>query len=176
MEDEGRPDLTYQDVLAILRLVDAGPFSTFEVAFGGTSLKVTRDAGAQKTSTPDASDAGRPPAGGAPNPKASSSPPEAEREAPEERAAAAAFAGAVEIRPPMSGTFYAAPSPGAPSYVAVGAEVRRGEQVGTVEVMKLFTAITAPCDGIVRAILVENEQVVDKDEPIMLVEATDDAS
>ena len=175
MEDEGRPDLTYQDVLAILRLIDAGPFSTFEVAFGGTSLKVTRDAGAQKAAEPEASGAMRPPAGRAPAaPQASSTPPETEREATKARAAA--FAGAIEIRPPMSGTFYAAPSPGAPSYVAVGAEVRRGDQVGTVEVMKLFTAITAPCDGIVRAILVENEQVVDKDEPIMLVEATGDAS
>ncbi len=82
-----------------------------------------------------------------------------------------AAAHAAEVKPPMAGTFYAAPSPGAAPFVEVDRAVRKGDQLGIVEVMKLFTAVHAPCDGTVRAILVGNEQFVDSDQTLMIIEA-----
>jgi len=77
----------------------------------------------------------------------------------------------VDVKPPMAGTFYAAPSPGAAPFVEVGRTVRQGDQLGIVEVMKLFTPVPAPCDGIIRAILVGNEQFVESDQTLMIIEA-----
>ncbi|RMH46717.1 MAG: acetyl-CoA carboxylase biotin carboxyl carrier protein subunit, partial [Alphaproteobacteria bacterium] len=73
------------------------------------------------------------------------------------------------VTAPMAGTFYAAPAPGAAPFVTVGDRVRKGAQLGIVEVMKLFTPITAPCDGVVLSILVENQQVVARGETLMLL-------
>jgi acetyl-CoA carboxylase biotin carboxyl carrier protein len=76
----------------------------------------------------------------------------------------------VDVKPPMAGTFYAAPSPGAPPFVEQGRKVKKDQQLGIVEVMKLFTPVPAPCDGTVRAILVGNEQFVDDGQTLMIIE------
>lgn len=71
----------------------------------------------------------------------------------------------------MAGTYYFAPSPGAPPFVEVDRAVRKGDQLGIVEVMKLFTPVLSPCDGTVRAILVKNEEFVESDQTLMIIEA-----
>ena len=70
----------------------------------------------------------------------------------------------------MAGTYYCAPSPGAAPYIEVDRVVRKGDQLGIVEVMKLFTPVLAPCDGTVRAILVGNEEFVQSDQALMIIE------
>lgn len=169
-------DLTYQDVLSILRLIDAAPFSDLDVEFGGTRLKVSRRSGASVPVAGGPSLSGR-----MPNlERLTSTPPSADSSGPSPASARAigsfiSTEGLVEIKPPMAGTFYAAPSPGAPPFVAVGQIVAKGDQLGVVEVMKLFTAVEAPLNGVVRAILVENEQAVESDQTLILMEGGDDA-
>lgn len=171
-------DLTYQDVLTLLGLIDAGPFGTFELEFNGTRLKVVREVGREQGSsrtagTVQTSDVKASPAKDASPGISAPTPVSGQVPSP---VAAQEFPGAIEVKPPMGGTFYAAPSPGAPAFVQQGQSVKKGDQVGTVEVMKLFTPVLAPCDGVVRAVLARNEQLVDKEEPIMLIEPADRTS
>jgi acetyl-CoA carboxylase biotin carboxyl carrier protein len=171
-------DLTYQDVLNILRLIDTGAFSTLEIDFEGTRLKVSRRAGA----TVPIVAKGAPARIEAPSPApkaealAPVSAPEVAPAKPEPAKDPAALPGGFAVKPPMEGTFYAAPGPGTPPFVEVGHQVRKGDQLGIVEVMKLFTPVSSPCDGTVRAILVRNEQVVTKDQTLMVLEADSQAA
>lgn len=73
------------------------------------------------------------------------------------------------VRAPMVGTFYAAPSPGADPFVRVGQAVKQGQTLGTIEAMKMFNPIEAERDGTVKAILIENGQPVEFDQPMFVV-------
>ena len=52
-----------------------------------------------------------------------------------------------EIKAPLVGTFYVAPSEGAEPFVSVGDKVKKGQVIGIVEAMKLMNEITAELDG-----------------------------
>ncbi len=65
------------------------------------------------------------------------------------------------ITAPMIGTFYAAPSPGAPPFVEVGDAVEIGQVVGIIEAMKIMNEIVADRAGVVGALLVGNGQPVE---------------
>lgn len=65
------------------------------------------------------------------------------------------------VRAPMVGTFYRSPSPGAPPFVEVGSRVKKGDPLCVVEVMKLFTTITAERDGTIAEIGAENATLVE---------------
>ena len=73
------------------------------------------------------------------------------------------------VRAPMVGTFYAAPSPGAEPFVRVGQAVKKGQTLGTIEAMKMFNPIESERDGTVKAILIENGQPVEFDQPMFVV-------
>ena len=69
--------------------------------------------------------------------------------------------GVVRVEAPMVGTFYRAPSPGAPPFVEEGAVVSSGQTLCILEAMKLMNEIKADLDGTVRRINVENGQPVE---------------
>ena len=73
------------------------------------------------------------------------------------------------MRSPMVGTFYAAPSPGAASFVKLGQQVKKGDVLGIIEAMKMFNQIESDFDGVIREILVENGQPVEFDEPLYVI-------
>lgn len=73
------------------------------------------------------------------------------------------------VRSPMVGTLYAAPSPGAPPYVKLGQAVKKGDTLATIEAMKMFNPIEAETDGVVKAILAENGQPVEFDQPLFVI-------
>jgi acetyl-CoA carboxylase biotin carboxyl carrier protein len=73
------------------------------------------------------------------------------------------------VRSPMVGTFYIASSPEAPPFVKVGQRVKQGETLGVIEAMKMFNQIESDEAGIVVAILVENGQPVEFDEPMFVI-------
>lgn len=73
------------------------------------------------------------------------------------------------IRSPMVGTFYRAPSPTSPSFVEVGQQVNKGDTVCIVEAMKMMNQIEADKSGTVEAILVENGQPVEYDQPLITI-------
>ncbi|MGH1483663.1 MAG: acetyl-CoA carboxylase [Geminicoccales bacterium] len=65
-----------------------------------------------------------------------------------------------QILSPLPGTFYRRPAPDQPSFKEVGDEVREGDVIGLVEVMKVFSEVKAEVTGKVTAFLVENEDPV----------------
>lgn len=73
------------------------------------------------------------------------------------------------VRSPMVGTFYAAASPGAEPFVKVGQQVRIGDPLGVIEAMKMFNQIEAEVAGTVVAIVAENGQAVEFDEPLFVI-------
>jgi len=70
----------------------------------------------------------------------------------------------------MPGVFYRRPDPEEPPLVEVGDEVSEGDEVGLIGVMKSFHTITAPADGTVVDILVENESEIEAGEQLMELE------
>jgi acetyl-CoA carboxylase biotin carboxyl carrier protein len=73
------------------------------------------------------------------------------------------------VRAPMVGTFYGAPSPDAEPFVSLGQKVSEGETVCIIEAMKMFNQIEAEVSGTVVAILVENGQPVEFDQPLFVI-------
>lgn len=65
------------------------------------------------------------------------------------------------VTSPMVGTFYEAPSPGSPPFVAVGDQITEGQQLCILEAMKLMNEISAEEGGIVREIVAKNGDLVD---------------
>ena len=73
------------------------------------------------------------------------------------------------VTSPMVGTFYGAPSPGANAFVQVGDKVNSGDTLCIVEAMKMLNQIEADRSGTISAILVENGQPVEFDQPLFLI-------
>jgi acetyl-CoA carboxylase biotin carboxyl carrier protein len=74
-----------------------------------------------------------------------------------------------EIRSPIVGTFYSAPSPDADSFVQVGSDVSPGAVLCIVEAMKLMNEIEADVNGKIVKILVENGKPVEYNQPLFLI-------
>lgn len=83
--------------------------------------------------------------------------------------AADALPAGTVVKAPMVGTFYVSATPGAPAFVTVGQQVKAGETLGIIEAMKMFNQIEAEVAGTVQAILVENGQPVEFDEPMFVI-------
>ena len=73
------------------------------------------------------------------------------------------------LKSPMVGTVYLAPEPGAADFVKVGDSVKEGQTLLIVEAMKVMNPIAADKSGTVKAILDENAQPVEFDQPLVVV-------
>ncbi|MBA4041766.1 MAG: acetyl-CoA carboxylase biotin carboxyl carrier protein [Sphingobium sp.] len=73
------------------------------------------------------------------------------------------------IKSPMVGTAYLSPEPGASPFIAVGDTVAAGATIVIIEAMKVMNPITAPAAGTVRAILIDNGQPVEYDQPLVVI-------
>ena len=156
-------ELTYRDVVRLLELIDISDSVALELTMGDLRLSVEREGGRSTQARPGI---------GAKPVSVSAVARETGPAAPVARSdAASEHPDAIPVSAPMGGMFYAAPAPGQPPFVTEGQEVKEGDQVGIVEVMKLFTAVTAPCDGKVVAIAVANQDTVAKDDILMLIVA-----
>ena len=88
--------------------------------------------------------------------------------APEE--APAAEVSGHQVRSPMVGTFYRSPSPEAKAFVEVGQTVKVGDALCIVEAMKMMNRIEADKAGVVKAILVNDGEAVEFDQPLIVIE------
>lgn len=70
---------------------------------------------------------------------------------------------------PMVGTFYSAPSPSAPPFVEVGSTVQAGDVLCIIEAMKMMNQIEADKSGTIAAILVENGEPVEYEQPLFII-------
>lgn len=76
-----------------------------------------------------------------------------------------------QVRSPMVGTLYAAPSPEAAPFVVVGQSVKVGDPLCMIEAMKMFNEVEADKAGVVTAILVQNGAPVEYNQPLFVIES-----
>lgn len=166
MTDEPEHDGMQVDVELVRQLagiLDAAQLTEIEVEDGPRRIRVARKAAA--VAPAPVQYAAPPSVPLAPHPVASTvAPPPAEVGAP----ATAGHANAV--RSPMVGTVFLAAEPGARPFAAIGQKVQAGDTLLIVEAMKVMNPITAPAAGTVSAVLVENGQPVEFDQPLVVVE------
>jgi len=74
------------------------------------------------------------------------------------------------IDSPMVGTFYEAASPTSPAFVKVGQTVSVGDTLCIIEAMKMLNQIESEKSGVIKEILVENEQPVEFGQPLFVIE------
>lgn len=160
---------TVESVLALLRTVLPHAPERFVLEHDGLRLVIGDDASA--TSAQDVVRSAGP--GGATRTAGADAgvsdrtvPPAPVSEAPAEGALPP---GAVTVASPTVGTFYPRPEPSAPPYVNVGDRVEAGRTLGLVEVMKVFNAVAAPCDGVVHAILAGDGAFVEHGQPLLVL-------
>jgi len=81
-----------------------------------------------------------------------------------------AAAAANAVKSPMVGTVYLAANPESKNFVSIGQQVAAGDTLLIIEAMKVMNPIHAPSAGTVKAILIENGQPVEFDQPLVVVE------
>jgi acetyl-CoA carboxylase biotin carboxyl carrier protein len=74
------------------------------------------------------------------------------------------------LRSPMVGTFYRSSSPGAKSFVEVGQKINVGDTLCIIEAMKMMNQIESDKAGVIKEILVENQDPVEFDQPMFVIE------
>lgn len=89
--------------------------------------------------------------------------------AKEAGAAAPVVSNANDVHSPMVGTFYRSPSPSSPPFVEVGTHVKVGDVVCLVEAMKMMNQIEADHAGVVEAILIQDGEPVEYDQPLIRI-------
>jgi acetyl-CoA carboxylase biotin carboxyl carrier protein len=152
-------ELSEDDVLHILKLIDESKFDYFQLEVG--ELKITVSKG-------DPIPISASPQNVAVSPQTASvaAAPAPKKEAP---IPVVIPEGMVPIKSPMVGVFYVAPEPGKPPFVTVNGAVKADSTVGLIEVMKVFNAVSAGVDGIVTEVLAQNGQLVEYGQPLFLV-------
>ncbi|MGB4137631.1 MAG: acetyl-CoA carboxylase biotin carboxyl carrier protein subunit [Microbacterium sp.] len=152
-------ELTQDEIERIMRILSDADFEYFEVRVGDSSMVVSRRPIAGQ---PRAASADPVPAAVAATPEAAVTGPAPSPVSPARSAAADAEGPAGDVvAAPMVGVFYSAPEPGAEPFVIPGAVVRQGQTIGLIEVMKMFNAVQAPADGVIRECLVASEEFVE---------------
>ena len=73
------------------------------------------------------------------------------------------------VKSPMVGTVYLSAEPGSAAFVSVGQAVKEGDTLVIIEAMKVMNPIVAPASGTIKAILVENAQPVEYDQPLVAI-------
>lgn len=89
--------------------------------------------------------------------------------AAEPKKAAADIGSDKVVTSPLVGTFYSASSPDAEPFVKEGDTVKKGQVLGIIEAMKLMNEIESEFDGVVEAVLVSNEEVVEYGQPLFRI-------
>lgn len=85
-----------------------------------------------------------------------------------ESAAPAAVSGK-QVKAPIVGTFYAAPSPKDKPFVTVGQSVKKGDVIFIIESMKVMSEVTSEYDGVVKEILVSDGDPLEFDQTVMII-------
>lgn len=146
----------------LIELVEESGIAELEITEGEESVRINRHSSAPVIAAQPQHYAA------APTPVAA--PAAAPAPAAEAAPAAAAEPAGHKVLSPMVGTFYAAASPEAPKYVEVGQSVNVGDTLCIVEAMKMMNQIEADKAGVVKAILVENGEPVEFDQPLFIIE------
>ncbi|MGD8408274.1 MAG: acetyl-CoA carboxylase biotin carboxyl carrier protein [Thiohalophilus sp.] len=146
-------------VKKLIELLEESGVAEIEIKEGEESVRISRN-------SPNAPMMMQAPAAPAPAPAPA---PAAVPAAPVEEPSGETLPEGHVVKSPMVGTFYRAPSPGASPFVEVGQQVNVGDTLCIIEAMKLLNQIEADKSGTIKAILVENGQPVEYDEPLFVI-------
>ena len=139
----------------LIELLEESDLSEIEVKEGEDSVRISRQTGYQIPAPYGAVPAGSNPA-----------PPEASTEI---LGASTKQSQGQIVAAPMVGTFYLAASPGSPPFVEVGDRVKAGDTLCIIESMKMMNQVKSEFSGTIEAILIDNEQAVQFDQPLFTV-------
>jgi acetyl-CoA carboxylase biotin carboxyl carrier protein len=139
-------NLSHQDVLEILALLDASGFDELQLETDRYKLYLRRPGAPASTQRAAASPAAASPAAAVA--------PAVPQPAPDTRS------GLVDVVSPMVGIFYRAPKPGDPPFIEAGSEVDEESVVGIIEVMKLMNSISAGKRGTVVEVVAADGELV----------------
>ena len=139
-------------VKKLIELLEESDINEIEIKEGEDAVRISRGGSVQQVQMPQYA------APVAPAPSAS----------PEKADEAATFSGHA-VKSPMVGTFYRSPSPSSPAFAEVGKQVKVGDVICIVEAMKMMNQIEADKAGVIQAILVEDGEPVEFDQPLVTI-------
>ena len=142
----------------LIELVEESGIAELEITEGEESVRIHRGSSATQA-----------PMNYAPQMVAQAPTPQQAAPAAQEQAEAPAPTGHV-LKSPMVGTFYRSSSPESKAFVEVGQKVRIGDTLCIVEAMKMMNQIESDKEGVVREILVGNQESVEFDQPLFVIE------
>ncbi len=140
-------------VKKLIELLEESDINEIEIKEGEESVRISRASSVIQAAAP------APVAASAPAPVAPLAPVAEEKPA---------IAGHV-VRSPMVGTYYGAPSPGASPFIEIGKSIQAGDVICIIEAMKMMNQIEADKSGTIGAILVEEGQPVEFDQPLVSI-------
>jgi acetyl-CoA carboxylase biotin carboxyl carrier protein len=141
----------------LIELLEESGIAEIEIAEGEESVRITREI--------------KSPMAAAPVQYAAPAPVAAPAAAPAEAAPAEdAVVSGHQVKSPMVGTFYEASSPGAAPFTEIGKQVKAGDTLCIIEAMKMLNQIESDKSGTVKAVLAENGQPVEFDQPLFVIE------
>ena len=148
-------------VKKLIELLEESNIDEIEIAEGEESIRISRTsrlaaAAPIHYATPAQQAAPAAPAAPAPTPTA-------------EPSSAPAASQDHAVKSPMVGTFYRSPSPTSPAFAEVGQTVNAGDTICIVEAMKMMNQIEADKSGTITAILAENGEPVEFDQPLVTI-------
>ncbi len=141
-----------KDIKAIIDLMKKNSVSEFELEKQDFKIRLKRGPNGGTLEEASVVTYTQPPAAIAPPPAAAPSP--------------AAVSNELEIKSPMIGTFYRAPSPESASYIEIGSEVNTDTVVCIIEAMKVMNEIKAEAKGVITEVLLENAKPVEFGQPL----------
>jgi acetyl-CoA carboxylase biotin carboxyl carrier protein len=142
----------------LIELVEESGISELEITEGEESVRIHRGVTASQIAAPMQF---------APQPQLAAPAPVAQAAPVAE--AAPVISGHIMCSP-MVGTFYRSSSPGVKSFVEVGQKVNVGDTLCIIEAMKMMNQIESDKSGVVKQILVENQDPVEFDQPMFVIE------
>jgi acetyl-CoA carboxylase biotin carboxyl carrier protein len=145
----------------LIELLEESNIGELEIKEGEESVRIARNSGTTQYFTAPA------PAYAAPAAPAAAPIAAAPVAAPS--APAAPVTSGHVVKSPMVGTFYRSPSPGSPSFIEVGKTVKAGDVICIIEAMKMMNQIEADKSGVIEAILVEDGNPVEFDQPLVTI-------
>lgn len=171
-----KTDLNY--IKKLLKILESGDINEIEIEEEGTRVRVVKSKPAEQTPVQQpivTYTAAQPVQTAIPNLLAAQSlpaetaevKPEQTKETKDLKSEGKEY---IEVRSPIVGTFYRAPSPNADPYVTVGQQVSKGTVLCIIEAMKLMNEIECEHEGKIAKILVENAQPVEYNQVLFLIE------
>lgn len=145
----------------LIELLEESDIGELEIKEGEESVRISRNSGQVAVSAPQMY-------APAPAPAPAPAAPAAAAPAAEASSEASQPSGHL-VKSPMVGTFYRSPSPGSPSFIEVGKHVKVGDVICIVEAMKMMNQIEADKAGVIEAILVEDGEPVEFDQPLVTI-------